>query len=683
LPSYTETLDAVCRRVAPHAYDPSEPAAVRKDLGPLVAARIRSCGAAAEKQFRDAIGLFGSRAAALATVLRPVPFARLSLPQQDRMLARWATSRLPLQRTVHQAMRAAILATYYAEPDAARAIGYGGPLHGREPELAWEGPAEGATRDDEPIARSAKAERLPLLTPAPRARLGVTCGHQIAGSLRLSCDVVVIGSGAGGGVAAARLAEAGHDVLVLEEGGYYAPDDFDELEGAMGDKLLADRGLRATTDLSISILQGRAVGGGTTVNWMIMLRAPDFVLDEWADDFGTDGMRPRELAPIYDRIEDEVHARLVPDDAHSANNRLLLDGARALGWRARAGKINAKGCVRSGFCTYGCRYDAKQGTLATFLPRAMRAGARLYSDVRAERIEILEKGGDFPKKRVRASVLDRATGQVRGELSIEAKAVVCAAGAIGTPALLQRSGMGGGGVGKYLRLHPTTATLGVYERDVCTYSGIPLTALCDEHLNPDGRGYGFWIECPPLHPALAAVVLGGVGGEHRRRMMALRQTGAFIALVRDGADRAMSNGSVTARKDGLVAIDYRLGPADGKNLARAIEASARLHLAAGAREVRTLHAPQVVVRSEADLRAIGRAPMGPNQLAVFSAHVNGTCRLGRDPRTAGASPDGERFGARGVYVCDGSLLPTGLGVNPQSTIMVLSTVIAKRLAARL
>ena len=166
-------------------------------------------------------------------------------------------------------------------------------------------------------------------------------------------------------------------------------------------------------------------------------------------------------------------------------------------------------------------------------------------------------------------------------------------------------------------------------------------------------------------------------------MVGLRSTGAFIGLVRDGADRAMSNGAVTCAKDGTTKIDYRLGPTDARHLARAIEASARLHLAAGASEVRTLHAPQLIVRSEADLRAIGGAPMGPNQLAVFSAHVNGTCRLGRDPKTAGASPDGERFGARGVYVCDGSLLPTGLGVNPQSTIMALSSIVARRLASRL
>jgi choline dehydrogenase-like flavoprotein len=681
MPSYTDTLDAVCRRVAPHAYDGT---GIAKDLGALVTARIAAIGGPAEVQFRQAVGLFGHRAAAVATVLRPVPFARLPPHLQDRMLARWATSRLPLQRTVAQALRSAVLATYYAEPDAARELGYAGPLYTRDPELPWEGPAAGATLDAEPIARSTAEGRRALLTVASRPRLGVVEGHTVAGELRLSADVVVVGSGAGGGVAAARLAEQGHEVMVLEEGGYYAPDDFDELEGTMGDKLLADRGLRTTSDLSISILQGRAVGGGTTVNWMIMLRAPDFVLDEWADDFGTDGMRARELAPVYERIEEEVHARLVPDDAHSANNRLLLDGARALGWRAHAGKINAKGCVRSGFCTYGCRYDAKQGTLATYLPRALRAGARLYSDVRAERIEVLEKGvGAFPKKRVHASVLDRVTGRVRARLTVDAKAVVCAGGAIGTPALLQRSGMGGGGVGRYLRLHPTTATLGLYDRDVCSYAGMPLTALCDEHLRLDARGYGFWIECPPLHPALASVVTPGFGADHRAAMRAQRKTGSFIALVRDGADREMSNGSVTVQKDGTTRIDYRLGPTDARHLARAVEASARLHLAAGAREVTTLHSPKLVVRTEADLRELGARPMGPNQLAVFSAHVNGTCRIGGNPKTSGATPDGERHGQRGIYVCDGSLLPTGLGVNPQATIMAISSVIARRLASRL
>jgi choline dehydrogenase-like flavoprotein len=571
---------------------------------------------------------------------------------------------------------------YYSEPDAARETGYLGPLHARAPELAWEGPANGvATNGDEPVARAPEA-RLPTLAPRPRLD-GVVPGKTLAHDLRLTAEVVVIGSGAGGGVAAARLAEAGHDVLVLEEGGYHAPDDFTEIEGDMTERLYADRGMRTTDDLSISMLQGRALGGGTTVNWMFMLRTPDHVLDEWAEDFGTEGMRPRDMQRVFDTIEEEVHARIVPDDAHSANNRLLLDGARALGWRARAGRVNAKGCVRAGFCGLGCRWDAKQGTLATYIPRALRAGARVYTDVRAERIEIVERSGAFPQKRVHVAVLDPETGRPRGKLVVAAKCVVVAAGAIGTPSLLLRSGVGEGAVGRYLRLHPTSATTGLYDRDVYTAAGMPLTVVCDEYARIDGYGYGFIVECPPLHPALAGAVMAGFGREHRDGMRAFRKTGAFIGLVRDGADRAMSNGEVTVDRQGKTRIAYRLGPADGRHLQRAIEATARLHLAAGAREVRTLHAPAMRIAREADVAEIARRPFGPNQLAVFSAHVNGTCRIGKKKSDSGTNPDGEVWGQRGIFVADGSLLPTGVGANPQETIMAFASIVARRIAARL
>jgi choline dehydrogenase-like flavoprotein len=416
---------------------------------------------------------------------------------------------------------------------------------------------------------------------------------------------------------------------------------------------------------------------------MLMLRTPDHVLDEWADDFGTEGMRPRDMQKVFETVEHEVHASLVPDDAHSANNRLLLDGARALGWRARAGRISAQGCVRAGFCTYGCRWNAKTGTLATYLPRALRAGARIYTDIRAERIEVVERGGVFPQKRVHATVVDRATGRARGKFTIVARCVVLAAGAVGTPAILQRSGMGEGGVGRFLRLHPTTAIFGLYDRDVYAAAGVPLSVVVDEYARIDGYGYGFLLECPPLHPSLTSAVISGFGREHGDAMRAFRKTGAFIGLVRDGADRALSNGEVTLDRHGRTRIRYRLGPADGRHVQRAIQASARLHLAAGAREVLTLHHPAIRVRRESDIAEIARRPIGPNQLALLSAHVNGTCRIGKRRSDAGATPDGEVWGQRGIFVADGSLLPTGVGANPQETIMAFASIVARRIAARL
>ncbi len=678
------TLDAACRRIVPRAYAGGDAAV---DLAPLVEERIATLDARARADVAQVLTLLGSALA--AAVFRGAPRAMTAMPadEQDSWLASWETSRLPLRRTVFQALRRLALSTYYAQPAGQRAIGCRGALFTRAPEVDWEGPAIGETRDDEPIARRPSKLRAPVQSVIDgerwremnRAPAGVRQGSDLPLGSAIRAQVCVIGTGAGGAVAAARLAERGFDVVMLEEGGYYTAADFSEDEADMTPALYADRGARATDDLSVLMLQGRNVGGGTTVNWMVMLRTPDWVLDEWAREHGAEGMGAAEMGVLFDRIELETHARVVPDDAHSPNNRVILDGARALGWSASSGRINAKECVRSGFCGLGCRYGAKQSTLVTYVPRALAAGARLYSDVRADGIEVIERGGGSPLKRVRATVLDRASGAVRGTLTIDAPIVVLAGGAVGTPALLQRSGLGGGAVGKFLRLHPTSSVVATYDREMHSASGIPLSAVCDQFLRGDD-GYGFWIECPPMYPGLASVALPWWGDAHRRVMDAYSRLGALIVLVRDGAERGVSNGSVQVDRSGRVRIGYRLSDTDGRHLRAGLEAAARLHLAAGAREVRVLHRLAAAIHSESELAGIGGLSFAPNMLTLFSAHVNGTCRLGRDARASGCTPAGERHGVRGLYIADGSLLPTAPGVNPQETIMAAATVVSERIA---
>jgi choline dehydrogenase-like flavoprotein len=312
-------------------------------------------------------------------------------------------------------------------------------------------------------------------------------------------------------------------------------------------------------------------------------------------------------------------------------------------------------------------------------------------DARVDRIEIVERDtgssavaagsrrAAAPLKRVHVTVLDRLTRQPARRIVAEAPTVMLAAGAIGTPVILQRSGLGGGGVGRFLRLHPTTAVAGEHAEDVYAAAGIPQSAVCDEFIRRDDHGYGFWIECAPHHPGLAAVAATGFGAEHRDVMRRFRRTTNLIVLVRDGSDFDASNGSVTLR-GGRPRITYRIGPRDRVNLVAGVQAGARILLAAGITGVRTLHAVGDELRDERDVAALANRPWGPHDLTLFSAHVNGTCRLGIDPRVSGVDPTGQRHGVRGLYVVDGSLLPTGLGVNPQATIMALATVIAERSA---
>ena len=645
--------------------------------------RVRALPPHRRAMLATALDAMGGRAAMMLAIGTPRRFANCSSDLQARAFEAWAHSPVPQLRSAHQAVRKLVLAVHYARPEVSDAIGYAGPLQSRAPQAAWEGPMTGEQRDDEPVARGPRV--LPSHIAPDPVPPGVIPGVAVERDLQRRADVVVIGTGAGGAVAAARLAEAGYEVVLLESGAYLTRADFTEDEPSLNERLYADGALRTTDDGAFALVQGQAVGGSSLVNWMLMLRTPEYVLDEWAREHGITGLGARELHPEFDRIEAETRSRDVPDDAHSANNRLVLDGARALGWRASTGRINAHECIRCGFCGLGCRHNAKQSVLLTYLPRALAAGATLYADAQVTRIEVCERDsgqGTPPRKRVHAIVESRQAGRPPRTLTIDAPIVVVAAGAIETPALLQRSSMGGGGVGHWLRLHPTTAVSGIYDRDILSNTGIPMSTMCDEHIRWNGTNYGFWIECPPMHPSFTAAAMPGFGAAHAERMKHFRQLGVLIALTRDGADRAHSNGRVHVDRAGRTSIDYALGPEDERRVRAALEASARIHLTMGAREVFSMHTTPVLVRSERDLGALTSASLAPNRIAMFSAHVNGTCRMGAHPEKSGATPDGERHGVRGLYISDGSLLPTSLGVNPQETIMAIASVLADRMAAR-
>ena len=702
------TLGALARIIVPLAYDGTQ--SQRADLATLVEARLDVAPAAQRDAFYQALSVLGVGLVRLIVGGRWSAWEALGPAERSDRFAAWGRSRIPLARTVFQGVRRLVLATYYTAPAGVSAAGALPPLYTRDASVPWEGPLAGAPVDGavadagvetEPPGGDGRPRGRPSSRSHPAPRPGsITIGADITGERHLTADVVIIGSGAGGAVAAAELAESGKEVVILEEGSWLDRGDFDGDEARLVPLLFAEQGMRTTDDLAVSLFQGGAVGGGTTVNWMIMLRTPDHVLDEWGRRFGLSALSPQALRPIFAQVEAAVHSRPVPDAAHSPSNRVLLDGAARLGWRATPAMINANGCVRAGSCSLGCSWDAKQDARITWLPRAFARGARLLANTRVQRVELRERataGSAFPLKRVHASVFSPMPGQlsrIGGEsggravrhpvasLTVDAPVVVLAAGAIGTPSILARSGMDGGGVGRFLRLHPTTCVMGRYDRLMSPLVGIPLSAMCDEFVASFRNGYGFWIECPSLGPGLAAAAMSGFGATHRDAMAALSHTAPLIALTRDGSDPDRSNGDVRVDRRGRTHIRYRLGPSDADIVRGSLEAAARLHLASGALEATTLHTEPMRVRSERDLVALRTARVGPNELTLFSAHVNGTCRMGTNPALSGATPEGERHGVRGLYVCDGSLLPTALGVNPQETIMALATLVARGIAAR-
>jgi choline dehydrogenase-like flavoprotein len=491
-------------------------------------------------------------------------------------------------------------------------------------------------------------------------------------------DFVVVGSGAGGSITAAVLAESGARVALVEEGGHFSRRDFNLQESWAYPNLYQEHGNRATDDLSIIILQGRSVGGGTTVNWTSSFRTPDAVLALWARRHGITGLDAATLAPHFAAVEQRLSIGPGVEDDVNRNNRKIWDGATKLGWKPELIRRNVKGCARLGYCGMGCPLDAKQSALITYVPDAMAAGADLFTDCRVRLVET-DRGR---ARAVVADPLDRARDRPTGRrLVLHAKrGIVLAAGAINTPALLLRSkiGNGSGQVGRRTFLHPTVPLVALYPEPVEAFYGPPQSVAC-HHFADRGDRLGYFLEASPIHPMLAALALPGFGAAHRLAAERLAYAQATIALLIDG-QHDDEGGRVAVSGDGRIKLSYPLGAAHREAALDALANMARLQLAAGATEVTTLHDQPLTIRNEADIAQIARAPFGPNQHTLFSAHQMGGCAMGGDPRTSVVNSRGRHHELENLWITDGSIFPTSLGVNPQLSIYAHARLFATEIA---
>ena len=483
----------------------------------------------------------------------------------------------------------------------------------------------------------------------------------------------IIGSGCGGGPTAKILAQAGKKVILVEEGGYYTSKDFDSTEATAYQNLYQRRAGQGTDDLSVTILQGRSVGGSSTVNWTTTLRTPDFVLDAWKKR-GIQGLSPKDLDPYFARIERYLNVHTEPEESHNPNNRIILDGGRALGYHVQSNGRNTKDCVRSGACGLGCPFDAKMSVDITYIPDAEKAGATVFSDCRAERISL---HGSL--KRVSGLVLDRTSGKTKTDFVIEAPVVVVSGSAINSPVLLLKSELANssGEVGRNLTLHPTSAVVGIFDRMIYPGGGIPQSAMCDEFINKNNDEGGFWIEAVPVHPVLAALALPGFGKAHRETMAQYPHLGASIVLVKERD----SEGRVTVNDNGRPSVYYDLGDSDRQYLKQALRVAAEIHFAAGARQVMTLHALRTEMRNSTQIsEALENADWSTNEFSLYSAHPLGSCRIGEDPAASVVDSHCQTHDVKGLFVIDGSVMPTSLGVNPQLTILAIAEKSAEWIA---
>jgi len=506
----------------------------------------------------------------------------------------------------------------------------------------------------------------------------------LAADLTLEADVAIIGTGAGGGTAAEILANAGLNVVMIEEGPLQTSSDFHMREAEAYPQLYQESAARKTRDKAINILQGRCVGGSTTVNWTSSFRTPPRTLDFWASAYGLTGFSAADLVPWFDRMETRLN--IAPwAVAPNENNDVLRRGAQALGIPANAIRRNVKGCWNIGYCGTGCPTNAKQSMLVTTIPEALQRGATLLTRTRAWTLE----HRDGRVSALACVGLDaRGTDPTARRVTIRAKTFIGAAGAIGTPALLLRSKAPdpNGITGKRTFLHPSLVSAALMPERVDGFAGAPQTIYSDHFLDslPLDGPLGYKLEAPPLHPLLVATTLPSFGPEHARWMRELPNMQVVIALLRDGFNPASGGGSIGLQGDGTPVLDYPLNDFFWDGARRALLSMAEIQFAAGAKAVMPMHSSGVSYSTwRAAQAGIAALPLAPLAATVVSAHVMGGCPLGPDAKRASVDQTGRHHQLENLYVFDGSLFPTSIGANPQLSIYGITAKLASALALRL
>jgi len=497
-----------------------------------------------------------------------------------------------------------------------------------------------------------------------------------------SCDVAIVGSGAGAGITAEILAKAGLDVLLIEEGPLKTSSDFRQLESEAYPQLYQESAARKTADKAINILQGRCVGGSTTVNWTSSFRTPDDTLTFWQKHYGLADYAPDALSPWF--LQAEQRLGIGPWLATpNENNDLLKRGANRLGISAAAIARNVKGCWNLGSCGLGCPTNAKQSMLVTTIPAALEAGARLFVETRAL---AFERSGDRVTK-LECAALD-ASGQPGAKLTVTAKHFVVAGGAINSPALLLRSNAPDPfkRLGMRTFLHPVLISAAVFDQAVEGWAGAPQTIYSDHFLGVDAIDgpIGYKLEAPPIHPVIFASTLAGYGLEQTRVLKSFAHTHALLALLRDGFHAQSPGGQVRLRGDGSPLLDYPLTPFVMEGARRALLSMAEIQFAAGAREVMPVHELARSYRSWAEAKVqIVDLPMVALKTRVVSAHVMGGCGMAGDAKQGVVRPDGRHWQLANLSVHDGSIFPTSIGANPQLSIYGIVNRLASGLAKSL
>ncbi|KAF2160950.1 hypothetical protein M409DRAFT_28555 [Zasmidium cellare ATCC 36951] len=623
------------------------------------------------------LSTLNTRAGALLLTGHATPLNGLSVQDRELILQGWARSRLPPLRFLHRSLITLV-------------------------RLFW-------LRTSPTVPQVLAYPRFPVnaVNPGPGFPFQFV---QIPPSVALEpevieTDVVIVGSGCGGAVAAKTLAEAGLKVLVVDQSYYWSPEWLPMSDEAAGIHLFGNGGAVISQDGSIMVLAGSTWGGGGTINWSASLQPQGIVRREWAHKFGLKHFTGAEFQADLDAVCERMGVSYA-NIKHNKGNRVLMEGARKLGWTAKPVPQNTGGEEHSdGFCTRGCRCCGKKGPTVTFLPDAADAGANFMEGFKVKEIVFgkNDSNGNREVTGVRGTWTARDTnggvvslGRTTREVMIKARRTIISGGSLYTPHLLQQSGLKNKHIGRHLHLHPVCMLAAVWDEDIRDWEGPILTSVVSEFENLDGDGYGTKLECTTMIPGSFLPVFPWYSGQQWKEFVAkMRRMSGYISITRDRYGGRV----IPDPADGSLAIDYTLSTYDRNHILEGLVRLAELNYVEGAREIhvsapgiqpfiRPKSSPKVPVTplstpsvTDAEFQSwLQKLRAGglPSPDAGFaSAHQMGSCRMGTSPKNSVVDYRGRVWGTSGLYIADASVFPSASGVNPMITTMGISRNISR------
>lgn len=496
----------------------------------------------------------------------------------------------------------------------------------------------------------------------------ISQGKDITRDIVLETEVCVVGSGAGGGVLAKELSEAGISVVLIEEGSYRLPATFNFREDFMIPQFFQESGGRTTKDMGIIITHGKGIGGSTLHNVCLSFRPVPAIIERWRKEYGV-SFKFDDLVPYFEKVEKQVEVNKIREDQVNRNNKAFRTGCINLGIKAQIPMHNRKNCAGCGFCEIGCMLNNKQNVQKVYIPLALNAGAKIFADCKAHKITT-----DGKKITGVIAEITNPETKKRYSVKIRSKVVAVAGGAINTPVLLIKSNIQSknGLVGNNLHLHPYCPVGAFFDGEILGWRGIPQSMYCDDFAEFKKDGYGgFFMITGWAHPGTMASITPGFGNEHWEIMKEYSSMAAGGAMVHDE-----TNGTVSVNRHGLPEISYWPEKQDQQTIIAAFKKMAEVYLAAGAKKVLLPFTRPTYVKSVKDLEGIEKMELKPRQITIMSVHPQGTCRMGEDPVKSVVNSKCEFHDIKGLFICDTSVYPTSLGTPPQIPTMSLGVMVA-------